>query len=348
MAKLESTLETISKGCKQGSNKYKIHSIALQTPNGASSTLSAHMQTMSLLHDHQDTCFDPTIACDVIEPALEVERVDKEQMRMKRIQSNGNGNNDSNGAINSSNASNSIKPKPKVTKKSTVTAKKSTSAAAFFKTEDGPQKKTKASKPTTEEKKKPSTAKKSSAARVQEKDSEPPQKKGNADDFVGDVDEDDDFLKEDEERKTRNSKKEKKASTERKVKENSRQKQQEMRKPPTRAEGDEDVDMDPVEDEQEVVQGAMDEFASKKPVKRDSAEADQKGRKRRKQVLEEKTFVDENGFFRTETVSVWKDIEDDEVEKSSAKLSTSSAAKVKPKATKNMKQQGLMGFFAKK
>ena len=349
VAKLETTLETVSKGSKQGESKYKIHSIALQTPNGASSTLSAHMQTMSLLHDHQDTVFDPTIACDVIEPALEVERVDKDQLRMRRIQGNIDGN--ANGTSNS--VPNNIQPKPKVTKKTTVAAKKGTSAAAFFKTDTAPQKKSKASnpKPKAVEKKKSSTTKKSSTVRAQAKESEPPphKKKGNADDFVGDMDEDEEFVKEDEKRKTRNAKKEKKVNNDRKIKENSRQKQ-ERRKPLPRQEGEEDVDMDPVDDDIKVVQGAMDDFASKTTVKRDNANEDQKGRKRRKQVLEEKTFVDENGFFRTETVSVWKEIEDDEDEESSAKLLSSSAAaaKAKPKSTKNMKQQGLMGFFAKK
>ena len=358
VAKLETTLETIAKGSKQGESKYKIHSIALNTSSGASSILSAHMQTMSLLHDHQDTVFDPTIACDVIEPALEVERADKDDLRNQRVEGNG--------AVNEpkSGASNGNKSKPKVvTKKATATGKKSTSAAAFFKTESEPKKKAKAADPKpadpkpVETKKKASATKKSSATKktsiakkavVEEKKPDSPQKKkGSADDFVGDMDEDEDFLKEEEERKTRNAEKEKKHTRERKVKENTRQKT-ERRKPLPIAEG-EDVEMDASDDGKEVVHGAMDDFASKKTVKRDSAKADDKGRKRRKQVLEEKTFVDESGFLRTETVSVWKEIEDGEDEKATtAKKSSSSAATAKPKNTKNMKQQGLMGFFGKK
>lgn len=349
MAKLETTLETIAKGSKQGENQYKIHSIALNTSNGASSILSAHMQTMSLLHDHQDTVFDPTIACDVIEPALEVERADKDDLRNQRVEGNG-------AVIQpKSGASNGSKSKPKVvTKKAAATTgKKSTSAAAFFKTDSEAKKKAKAADPKpAQTKKKASAAKKSSTAKkaaVEKKKPDSPQKKkGSADDFVGDMDEDEEFLKEEEERKRRNAEKEKKQNRERKVKENSRQKTA-TRKPLPSAEGEDDVEMDASDDGKEAVHGAMDDFAQKKTVKRDSAKADDKGRKRRKQVLEEKTFVDENGFLRTETVSVWKEIEDGEDEKATtAKKSTSSAATTKPKNTKNMKQQGLMGFFGKK
>ena len=361
VAKLETTLETIAKGSKQAESKYmyKIHSIALNTSSGASSILSAHMQTMSLLHDHQDTVFDPTIACDVIEPALEVERADKDDLRNQRVEGNGVINEPKSGT------SNGNKSKPKVvTKKAIATGKKSTSAAAFFKTESEPKKKAKAADPKpaetkpAETKKKASAPKKSSSPKkssttkkavVEEKKPDSPQKKkGSADDFVGDMDEDEDFLKEEEERKTRNAEKEKKHTRERKVKENTRQKT-ERRKPLPSVEGEEDVEMDGSDDGKEAVHGAMDDFASKTTVKRDSAKADDKGRKRRKQVLEEKTFVDESGFLRTETVSVWKEIEDGEDEKeTTAKKPSSSAATAKPKNTKSMKQQGLMGFFGKK
>ena len=176
--------------------------------------------------------------------------------------------------------------------------------------------------------------------------------KGNADDFIGDVDEDDDFLKEEEERKERNAKVQagdKKADEERKLaKSNAMQ-----RKIP---QGDDNMDIDG--DEAEKVTGAMDAFASKKAKpKRDDQE--QKGKKRRKQVLEEKTFVDDNGFFRTETVAVWKDVEEETSqatnsesigkENGTMKSSKQTAFAVKKaKNTKNMKQPKLMGFFTKK
>ena len=350
MAKLQTNLETVSKGSKQSDHKNKIHSIALRTPNGASTTLAAHMQTMALLHDHQDT-LDPEISCDVIEPALEVEKVDKDFLRDKRVENKGASSGEATISAGKS-------KKVQATKKPTAVAKKSTTAASFFIKSDNGIKKQKAEKDnvTNKSKTKADPKKSKPAEKVVE------QKKGNADDFVGDEDEDDDFLKEEEERKKRIALTSEKESRARQIKEK-RMEGQEKRKPMPRDDGRE-VKMDVDEDyEKEDVRGAMDAFAcaTKKNTTTRNKDSEQKGRKRRKQVLEEKTFVDESGFLRTETVSVWKDIEDSDDEegksnsltaKSSSSFQKPSAGKGKgkaqPKSSKNMKQQGLMGFFAKK
>jgi hypothetical protein len=175
---------------------------------------------------------------------------------------------------------------------------------------------------------------------------------GNADDFIGDVEEDDDFLKEEEERKKRNAKVQ--AGNRKADEERQRSKSNTMQR--RIPQGDDDMDVDG--DEREKVTGAMDAFASKKvEPKRD--EQEQKGRKRRKQVLEEKTFVDDNGFFRTETVAVWKDVEEEiaqatNSESSKKKNGNDTSSKQlavgakKAKSTKNMKQPKLLGFFNKK
>ena len=86
VTKLTTETREIPKGStRDEDNSEKIHSIALRTSAGATSTIAGHQQTMALLHDHKDTVLDPTLVCDVIEPALEIERVDAEQLRMNRI-----------------------------------------------------------------------------------------------------------------------------------------------------------------------------------------------------------------------------------------------------------------------
>lgn len=361
VAKLKTSDEIFSKGNQQTTHKNKIHSIALKIPNGVSSILAAHMQTMSLLNDHQDTMLDPVLACDAIAPALEVEMADKDILRNRRVQNQGSGDGAKpNGAGNrkSSLSKSIVKNAAKNPPSHTVAAtkKKPTSAASFFKSEPSTKKvKTEktASKSTS---KKPSKEKEPVKKVKKEKVAE--QKKGNADDFVGDEDEDEDFAREDQARKERNAIEEEKKNKQRQIKEE-KLKQQVTRKPMPRDDGNGEEDRMDIDDNNNDddtkdavhVHGAMDAFATKK-VKKD-VDPEPKGRKRRKQVLEEKTFVDENGFFRTETVTVWKEIEDgdDEEEEGQTTASICSkipATKAKPKHKKSMKQQGLMGFFAKK
>ena len=134
--------------------------------------------------------------------------------------------------------------------------------------------------------------------------------------------------------------------------------------------------------------GAIDAFATKTKTKANDGGGgiSQPGRKRRKQVLEEKSYIDEKGFLRTQTVTVWKEVDDEddnvdartdggtntgEGEKNSgdeianatsnisnaqeqcggmSKTNVSSMGldKKKPKNSKGMKQQGLMVYFAVK
>ena len=356
VTELATETRNISKGSTRDEDKSeKIHSIALRTSAGATSTIAGHQQTLALLHDHKDTVLDPNLVCDVIEPALEIERVDAEQLRMNRIKGD------------------KSKPVPTLassTKKSTTTssmskvasksAKKTTSAAAFFKSETKPAVKkskakvaTKESTSSTKKVTKLTEEKKTAAPKKKEfpKKAAPVAKKhkGNADDFVGDVDEDDDFLVEEEERKKRLAESEAKVTKAKKLREKSKE-NQETRKPMPRDDDDEDM-VDVSEEKDDGITGAMDVFASKtKPKRASQNEENGSVKKKRKQVLVEKTFIDDSGFFRTETVTEWQDVEEEEKPKTSSSSSTqaSTAKKVKPKNTKGMKQQGLVGFFKKK
>ena len=103
-----------------------------------------------------------------------------------------------------------------------------------------------------------------------------------------------------------------------------------------------DVDSDKNDGKKDFT-GAMDAFTVKD--KKESSNDDmQRGRKRKK-VLEEKTYIDENGLFRTEMVTVWKEVEEEMKSKAPASVPK---PKKKVKSTKGMKQQGLKGFFVKK
>jgi len=164
---------------------------------------------------------------------------------------------------------------------------------------------------------------------------------GDADDFIGDEEEDDDFLTKDKERQQRNA-----IAARKLVRRNAEHKKQEIPQRRTQLSGKNDTDQNK-EEEEEVIQGAMDVYTA-------SGGDEQKGAKRRKQVLEEKTYVDEDGFFRTETVAVWKEVDDKEelngcINDSSVSTTNrdKNSSRIKNKK-KNMKQQGLMGFFSAK
>lgn len=362
VAKLQTDIVTIKPGDTPKESEHQIHSISLHTPYGSTSILAAHMNTLTLTHDHNESVLDPEMGCDVIDPADPVQRLDVELLRKKRVQDNS-----SDEVVSRKGSSTGAKimkaPIP-------APVKKAASAAAFFGNSNGTSSKSKVKvakekenngntdtaiksksetlKVTTESKREISKT----ATTVTEA-----QKKGNADDFVGDEDEDDEFLEEEEERKKRVAASDLNAEKERQRQEK-KAVARERRQQPKDYEMDVDKEKDDDEDDNEPkVHGAMDAFAVKteKTVAPDQ-DNHQSGRKRRKQVLEERTFVDEKGFFRTETITVWKDVEETEEEKEKNPLIAQSSLKplpqkstaTKPKDPKQMKQQGLMGFFKKK
>uniref|UniRef100_A0A7S3PUG6 DNA polymerase delta subunit 3 n=1 Tax=Chaetoceros debilis TaxID=122233 RepID=A0A7S3PUG6_9STRA len=332
VATLVTTIETIGQGDEKPHSNDSIHSISLSLPSsGSESTIAAHMKTLSLVNDDPDIILDPEIACDVIDPASVVEKLDKDTIRMNRFKGK------SKAKIADSNkpaAQKSTQSRPKI-----ATKKKVTSAATFFKSEKTQT--TKSKKIQTIKGKKSVTEKVS----VMKKDKP---KAGNADDFVGDVDEDEEFLKGEEERKKRNAANESKRSQKNKKRESDSRAQ-----PKRMAMADDDSKKstgDDVESEgnKKAKHGAMDTFATKRD--RVEEKPQQQGKKKRKQMLEEKTFADESGFLRTEIVSVWKEVEEDIAAPVPATNKAASSSKQKPKAnsSKNMKQQGLMGFFGAK
>eukprot|EP00984_Skeletonema_dohrnii_P023896 scaffold13000_cov103-Skeletonema_dohrnii-CCMP3373.AAC.3 len=236
---------------------------------------------------------------------------------------------------------------------------KATTAAAFFKNASATSSKTKKAEPKKtkkEEEKENSRNKKAITTSV--------------DDFVGDVDEDEEFLEEEKARKARVAKEARKEARElmndEKAKKRNtdgiesrrsnvapkRQKHDEESK-----ENDMDIDFDDgdVEDEEKKT-GAMDAFTQKKDKSAPAAGGTNSGgvKKRRKKLVEE-TTVDANGYMRTETITVWEDVSDEEVEVK-AKPAVAKAAAPKPKGKSSTvkksggskKQAGLASFFAKK
>lgn len=364
VAKLQTDIQTIKPSDTQKENEHQIHSIALHTPYGSTSILATHLKTLTLMHDHKEAILDPEMGCDVIDPAESVQRLDVEFLRKKRVEDNSN---------------DSEPPKPFSAgakfQKAPIPApvKKATSAAAFFGNSNVSSSKTKLKvakekenstnvetsvKSNSVTSKGPSTSKKESS-QTDVAVTEAP-KKGNADDFVGDEDEDEEFLKKEEERKKRVAASDLKAEKERQRQEKKAATRERRQQPKNEQDDTSEMDVDRKEDNDDEdhepkVHGAMDAFAVKtKKVAVPDQSNDQAGRKRRKQVLEERTFVDEKGFFRTETITVWKDIEETEEEKNAAEAQSllkplpQKSAATKPKDTKHMKQQGLMGFFKKK
>jgi len=353
-----------------------IHSISLNMNNqGSPSPQSAHAYTMTLLFNalEDGTFVQQTVASnnDLIQPAVPVEIGNEEELRHRRIglisgvhgrnEKRSNNNNNSSSGKNG----NSVKAKPMTTTSSSISSsqmnkKKVTTAASFFgtstkKSVDDKVKQNSDTKTTTGTKAATSRSKSSSNSTASRKVT-----KGNANDFVGDEDEDEDFLQEEKERKERNALRDKMAKHRSKNQDivisndvesmNVDDEEEEVKK---EKDASEDEEMD-------VKTGAMDAFTKKKELN-EQAGSVQKGRKRRKQVLEEKTYVDEKGFFRSEMVSVWKDVEEDEEEdghssqqsksiggNKNVQQSSQPTKKPQVKNVKGMKQQGLMGFFAAK
>ena len=121
-----------------------------------------------------------------------------------------------------------------------------------------------------------------------------------------------------------------------------------------------DVDYDDGDaDEEETKTGAMDAFTQKKDKPAHTAGSTSSGgaKKRRKKTVEE-TTIDANGYMRTETITVWEDVSDEEVEvkaKPSGVAKKTVAPKAKGKSAVKTgksggpkKQAGLASFFAKK
>lgn len=263
----------------------------------------------------------------------------------------------------SSTSSSSAVAKPSSSATSTKKKGKATTAAAFFKNANATSSssKKKAEKPKKkEEEKENSRNKKANTASV--------------DDFVGDVDEDEEFLEEEKARKARvakearrearelmNDEKAKKRNTD--GIESKRSKVAPKRQKLGEESGEDDMDIDyddvAVVDDNEKKTGAMDAFTKKKEKSAPAAATASSGggvKKRRKKLVEE-TTVDANGYMRTETVTVWEDVTDDEeVEVKASKPTVAKAAAApKPKGKSGVKksggakkQAGLASFFAKK
>jgi len=357
-----------------------IYSIALLTSqNGAASLQSGHAYTMTLLRDAllqqgaSPAILCPDLACDCILPADEVRVQDTDESRRARI---GGMTTAENGKNRSSiQAVKSVRSSKLATPSTTVIKPKKVNmtAASFFGTTNskfvkkaesgkvvpkGSKKNDKINNKferneriaeENEEKVVTSTTRKSGkrASTKKRKEKDISKTVGNADDFVGDEDEDDDFVKEDEQRQRRNA-----VAARKSVRETAEKKT--LKKPQRRIPPPEDdTDADTVADEMgHTVEGAMDTYAAPK------TDGGQKGgSKRRKQVLEEKTSVDENGFLRTEVVPVWKEVPDVEEKKAnpsrphvrSGKTNAVGHTKAGVKKDgKMMKQQALFGFFKPK
>ncbi len=255
--------------------------------------------------------------------------------------------------------SSSAASKPSHNTSPTKTKKgKATTAAAFFKnantTSTKTKKKAEPKKTKKEEEKENSRNKKATST--------------NVDDFVGDVDEDEEFLEEEKARKARVAKEARKEARElmndEKAKkrntdgiESKRSKVAPKRQKRSEDSGENQMDIDYDDGDEEKKAGAMDAFAQKKEKSTPSAGSSTTssgGVKKRRKKLVEETTVDANGYMRTETITVWEDVSDDEVEVK-AKPAMTKAAAPKPKGKNSMKksggtkkQAGLASFFAKK
>ena len=232
---------------------------------------------------------------------------------------------------------------------------KATTAAAFFKNASA----------TSSKAKKP-------AAKKKEEEKENSRNKKvttSVDDFVGDIDEDEEFLEEERARKERVARKATKEARERenddKVKkrntEGAGRRAKDASKRQKHHEKSEDNAMD-IEyddahiDDDEKKTGALDAFTKKREKSSPSttARSSSGGVKKRRKKLVEETTVDANGYMRTETITVWEDVSDDEVEVKSSKPAVAKAVATKPKAKSvkksggSKKQAGLASFFAKK
>eukprot|EP00804_Cyclotella_cryptica_P000796 CCRYP_001060-RA/>CCRYP_001060-RA protein AED:0.15 eAED:0.15 QI:0/-1/0/1/-1/1/1/0/432 len=197
-------------------------------------------------------------------------------------------------------------------------------------------------------------------------------KSANVDDFQGDTDEDDDFLRQDQERKARvarearkeiranvvdaNAKKRNTGSLKERRTSNpeKRKGREEMEKDIEKSDDKEEegMDVDRKDDANaDVKKGGMDVFA-KKNAAAFNADGSGGGSKKRRKKLVEKTIM-ENGYLKTETVTVWEDVEEEEEEvrpPTSSSKTTKAAAPAKSKSApaKGKKQGNLMGFFQKK
>lgn len=203
---------------------------------------------------------------------------------------------------------------------------------------------------------------------------------GNADDFVGDEDEDSEDEREHEEhlKKARQQAREQEAqeavSSSKSSKRNRKtqaQVEEEMRREEAarKASGMNNEGGDDDDDGTPHFKGAMDAFTTKKkPVAVTATSTLAPGKKRRKRFVE-KTTKDANGYLKTTTEVVWEDVDaseiDDEKEEETwtgKKEGTAAAAanqkpvsnkpslpkKKAPANTADLKQKGIMGFFAKK
>ena len=202
---------------------------------------------------------------------------------------------------------------------------------------------------------------------------------GNADDFIGDEDEDEDDIKDDIERRKRLALEERKEIRKKAIhtkQSKPRNSKQQLKNKMSLSEDEHEYDDLNIIDEKKsssksnIIFGSMDDFAQK--VERNSMDTTNMKRKRQRKKMIEKTCVDSKGYMHTETVTVWETIPSEEendddtaksidsrnTERKKQKTQSSLGGKKSNmskgfksdsrKNTKNMKQTGLMGFFAKK
>jgi hypothetical protein len=247
---------------------------------------------------------------------------------------------------------------------------KTTTAAAFFKNASTTSSKPKKAEPKKAE---PKKAEPKKTKKEEEKENSRNKKAtASVDDFVGDVDEDEEFLEEENARKARvakearreareliNDEKAKKRNTD--GMESRRSKVAPKRRKSDEEIGDNDMDIeydDGAIEEGEKKTGAMDAFTQKKeksaPTAGSTSTSSGGVKKRRKKLVEE-TTVDANGYMRTETITVWEDISDEEVDVKAKPAVAKPAAAPKSKGKSTVKksggpkkQAGLASFFAKK
>jgi hypothetical protein len=184
---------------------------------------------------------------------------------------------------------------------------------------------------------------------------------GNADDFVGDQEEDSDDERDMEEhskKAAKHAEHEKSPTSKRKNRKTQAEVEEEMRQEEVARKSSGMYQND--SDDEQHFKGAMDAFTTKTKNTEPSTTQTGSGKKRRKKLVE-KTTMDSKGYMTTTTEVVWEEVDSDEEEntaKSNASATQSAASKAlsssKAAASKtktkpsDMKQKGIMGFFAKK
>lgn len=242
---------------------------------------TAHQKDLQLLRDQFSNFQHATVldhSCDVIEPALPLERRDAQVSQQARLNQMGQVATNRQGA------------RKETTAQSFFGKKNDSTSSSQSTTSSSNNKRSQSKISTTQAKKKAffgnaSTTTKAAPTKKKTKPSAPakPEEKentinvGTADDFVGDEDEDDEFMEQEKERESRNAE----IAKEQEARERARQLEEERLR------------------------------AEEKSRKAAEAPVAVVGKKRRKRMVE-KTTMDESGYMHTETTAVWEEIDDDE------------------------------------